>query len=55
MNDPATQSTDFAALYRRAFAEFVAQALWNKLPVRPLRSTAVTRFLAVVAAGKIGQ
>jgi hypothetical protein len=30
MNDPATQSSDFAALYRRAFAEFGTQALWNK-------------------------
>ena len=30
MSDPASQSTDFVALYRRAFEEFGRQALWNK-------------------------
>jgi hypothetical protein len=29
MSDPA-QPADFVALYRRAFEEFGAQALWNK-------------------------
>jgi hypothetical protein len=30
MSDPASQSTDFVTLYRRAFEEFGRQALWNK-------------------------
>ena len=30
MNDPASPSTDFVALYRQAFEEFGTQALWNK-------------------------
>ena len=30
MNDQATESEDFASLYRRAFAEFGTQAFWNK-------------------------
>jgi len=30
MNDQTTQPQDFASLYRRAFAEYGTQALWNK-------------------------
>ncbi|HEX3747793.1 MAG TPA: hypothetical protein VHW09_27845 [Bryobacteraceae bacterium] len=30
MNDPSSQPPEFAVLYRRAFAEFGTQALWNK-------------------------
>jgi hypothetical protein len=30
MNDPTTEPEDFTSLYRRAFAEYGMQALWNK-------------------------
>jgi hypothetical protein len=30
MNNTSSIPEDFAALYRRAFAEYGAQALWNK-------------------------
>jgi hypothetical protein len=30
MNDPTPEPEDFVSLYRRAFAEFGTQALWNK-------------------------
>lgn len=30
MNDTPTAHEDFATLYRRAFAEYGTQALWNK-------------------------
>jgi hypothetical protein len=30
MNAPATEPCDFTSLYRRAFAEYGTQALWNK-------------------------
>lgn len=31
--DPATQPDDFAGLYRRAFKEYGASALWSSRPV----------------------
>ncbi len=30
MNDTQSEPEDFAGLYRRAFAEYGTQALWNK-------------------------
>jgi hypothetical protein len=30
MNDTSPESEDFRTLYRRAFAEYGTQALWNK-------------------------
>ncbi len=30
MSDQTTEPADFASLYRRAFAEYGTQALWNK-------------------------
>ena len=30
MTRPLPETTDFASLYRRAFAEYGTQALWNK-------------------------
>ena len=30
MNETPSESGDFVTLYRRAFAEYAAQALWNK-------------------------
>lgn len=30
MSDRTTEPADFASLYRRAFAEYGTQALWNK-------------------------
>ncbi len=30
MNDTPSEPEDFASLYRRAFTEYGAQALWNK-------------------------
>lgn len=41
---------DFAALYRRAFAEFGASALWSSRPVSeptPADALAITRTLRV--------
>ena len=42
--------TDFARLYRRAFDEFGASALWSSRPVRdptPADALAITRSLRV--------
>ncbi len=44
------QSEDFAALYRRAFADFGASALWSSRAVRdptPADALAITRTLRV--------
>jgi hypothetical protein len=49
MTDKAPEKEDnFAALYRRAFAEYGTQALWNMRPVEdptPADALAITRTL----------
>ncbi len=50
MNTKPDQQEDLAALYRRAFAEFGASALWSSRPVpdpRPEDALAITRSLRV--------
>jgi hypothetical protein len=50
MNEPPTEPADFASLYRRAFAEFGASALWSSKPVpdpTPADALAITRSLRV--------
>jgi hypothetical protein len=49
MNDP-TPPPDFVTLYRRAFEEFGAAALWSSQPVpdpTPADALAITRSLRV--------
>jgi hypothetical protein len=54
MNDPATQSTDFVALYRQAFEEFGTQALWNKrLLDAPQREDALVIARALRIEGNV--
>jgi hypothetical protein len=48
MNDKPPEAGDnFAALYRRAFAEYGTQALWN---MRPLEDPAPADALAITKA-----
>jgi len=50
MNDPTTESTDLVNLYRRAFEEFGASALWSSKPVpdpTPADALAITHSLRV--------
>jgi hypothetical protein len=50
MSDPTTEPEDFASLYRRAFKEFGASALWSSKPVpnpTPADVLAITRSLRV--------
>jgi hypothetical protein len=50
MEDQTTQAADFLTLYRRAFAEFGASALWSSKPVpdpTPADVLAITRSLRV--------
>ena len=42
MNDETTEPEDVAGLYRRAFAQYGTQALWNKRPLEnPTREDAL--------------
>ena len=48
MNTEAQQPEDLASLYRRAFAEYGARALWNMRPVEdptPADALAITKAL----------
>jgi hypothetical protein len=48
MNDTPPEPEDFATLYRRAFAEYGTQALWNMRPIEdpgPSDALAITRAL----------
>jgi hypothetical protein len=48
MSADSTQPEDLASLYRRAFAEFGARALWNMHPVEaptPADALAITQAL----------
>ena len=50
MNDPTTEPEDFVNLYRRAFEEFGASALWSSKPVpdpTPADALAITHSLRV--------
>jgi hypothetical protein len=50
MSGEAEQQEDFAALYRRAFTDFGASALWSSRPVAdptPADALAITRSLRV--------
>jgi hypothetical protein len=49
-DQPTAQTADFVTLYRRAFAEFGASALWSSKPVpdpTPADVLAITRSLRV--------
>ena len=50
MAEPTPAPEDFAALYRRAFAEYGAQALWNK---RMLEEPAPEDALVIARALRI--
>lgn len=48
MNEEPTKPADIESLYRRAFSEFGAEALWNMHPIEgpgPLDVLAVTKAL----------
>jgi hypothetical protein len=48
MNDTPTEPETFAILYRRAFAEYGTQALWNMRPIEdptPADALAITKAL----------
>ncbi len=48
MNDTPQQLDDFTSLYRRAFAQYGAQALWNMRPMEnptPADALAITQAL----------
>jgi hypothetical protein len=48
MSDKATSPEDFPTLYRRAFADYGTQALWNMRPVddpTPADALAITKAL----------
>ncbi len=48
MNDIPPEPEDFANLYRRAFAEYGTQALWNMRPIEdptPADAIAITKAL----------
>ena len=48
MNDETQKPGDFGSLYRRAFAEYGTQALWNMRPIEdptPADALAITRAL----------
>lgn len=48
--DTAKQAEDFASLYRRAFEQFGARALWSSRPVpnpTPVDALAITHSLRV--------
>jgi hypothetical protein len=50
MEDQTAQAADFVTLYRRAFAEFGASALWSSKPVpdpTPADVLAITRSLRI--------
>jgi hypothetical protein len=50
MNDPTIEPIDFVSLYRRAFEEFGASALWSSKPVSdptPADALAITHSLRV--------
>ncbi|MGA2186618.1 MAG: hypothetical protein ABSH47_26680 [Bryobacteraceae bacterium] len=50
MNTEQSQPDDFASLYRRAFVEFGASALWSSRPVpdpTPADALAITHSLRV--------
>ena len=50
MSTEPTQPDDFASLYRRAFEDFGASALWSSRPVldpTPADALAITRSLRV--------
>jgi hypothetical protein len=50
MNSPTPEPTDFVSLYRRAFEEFGASALWSSKPVphpTPADALAITHSLRV--------
>ena len=50
MTEPMPQPEDFASLYRRAFAEYGAQALWSSRAVpdpTPADALAITHTLRV--------
>ena len=50
MNDAPEQAEDFVTLYRRAFEEFGASALWSSKPVpdpTPADALAITHSLRV--------
>ena len=48
MNDGQPEPGDFSSLYRRAFAEYGTQALWNMQPLEaptPADALAITKAL----------
>ena len=48
MNDTPPEPEDFVTLYRRAFAEYGTQALWNMRPIEdptPADALAITKAL----------
>ncbi|MDQ2776574.1 MAG: hypothetical protein M3Y57_16900 [Acidobacteriota bacterium] len=50
MTNPTPEPTDFASLYRRAFEQFGAGALWSSKPVSdptPADALAITNSLRV--------
>jgi hypothetical protein len=47
MNDAPPEPEDFVGLYRRAFAEYGTQALWN---MRPIEDPAPADALAITMA-----
>ncbi len=47
MSDQTIASEDFASLYRRAFSQFGAQALWN---MRPVKEPTAADALAITKA-----
>ena len=52
MNEEANKQEDFASLYRRAFAKFGTQALWNMRPVEEPTAAdamAITKAIAPIA------
>jgi hypothetical protein len=47
MNDAPAEQEDFVRLYRRAFAEYGMQALWN---MRPIQDPTAADALAIIKA-----
>jgi hypothetical protein len=48
MNDTPPEDEQFASLYRRAFADYGSQALWNMRPIEdptPADALAITKAL----------
>ena len=55
MNDQTTKPEDFGSLYRRAFAEYGTQVLWNMRPIEdPTPADALAIMKALRTHGGMG-